>query len=151
MIASFIAPLSWFVLAKGHSFDHLPIALILWYVPTIPLGCAMLATGAVDLVKYLWLNRGNALRSWLAASMPVIIVAVAIAIRLIDRQTETAGTWVIAEHGRAFPIFESESLGIEFRMTNQWFTLFYPCPATPPSSDITFLIEAEQDSGTSRL
>jgi hypothetical protein len=143
VLASFTAPLSWFILGKGHSFDHLPFDLIMWYVPTIPLGFAMLGVGLVSFGHYLGLRRGDALLSLTIASIPIVIVGVAVAIRLIDKQIETAGTWVITEHSNAFPVFENAALGIEFRMSNQWFTLLYPCSARPPER--TFLVEAEQD------
>ena len=143
VLASFAAPLSWFVLGKGHSFDHLPFDLILWYVPTIPLGFAMLAVAVVSLVEYLKLRRGDALQSLLVVSIPVLLVGTAIAIRLVDKRIETAGTWVITEHANAAPIFESPSLGIEFRMSNDWFTVRYPCSARPPFR--IFQIDAEQD------
>ena len=125
-LASFAAPLSWFILGKGHSFDHLPFDLIMWYVPTIPFGFAMLGVGSVSVMQYLRLRRGDALLSLLIASIPVVIVGTAVAIRLVDKKIETAGTWVITEHANAFPVFENPSLGIEFRMSNQWFTLLYP-------------------------
>jgi hypothetical protein len=143
VLASFAAPLSWFVLGKGHSFDHLPYDLIMWYVPTIPLGFAMLGVAIVDFVEYLRLKRGDALQSWLVASIPVLIVGAAVAIRVIDKKIETAGAWVITEHANAAPIFENPSLGIEFRMSNAWFTLLYPCSARPPNR--LFQIDAEQD------
>ncbi len=146
VLASFAAPLSWFILGKGHSFDHLPYDLIMWYVPTIPLGFAMLGVGIVSLVQHLTLRRGDALLSLVIVSIPAIIVGAAVAIRLIDKQIETAGTWVITEHANAFPVFENASLGIEFRMSNQWFTLLYPCSARPPER--TVAIEAEQDGKT---
>jgi hypothetical protein len=142
-LASFTAPLSWFILGKGHSFDHLPFDLSMWYVPTIPLGFAMLATAIVSFTRYLALRRGDALQSFLVASIPVLIVGTAIAVRAVDKKTETAGTWVITEHANAVPIFESGSLGLEFRMSNDWFTVQYPCSARPP--DRIFAIEAEQD------
>jgi len=145
-LASFAAPLSWFVLGKAHSFDHLPYDLMLWYVPTIPFGFAMLAVGSVGVMQYLKLKRGDAFVSLLIASIPALIVGIAVAIRLIDKRIETAGTWVITEHANAVPIYENPSLGIEFRMSNQWFTLLYPCSARPP--DRTFEIKAEQDGRT---
>jgi hypothetical protein len=143
VLASFAAPLSWFVLGKGHSFDHLPFDLIMWYVPTIPLGFAMLAVAVVDYGQYLALKRGDALQSLLVVSIPVLLVAAAVVIRLVDKKIETAGTWVITEHANAAPIFENTSQGIEFRMSNEWFTLLYPCSARPP--DRLFEIDAEQD------
>jgi hypothetical protein len=146
VLASFTAPLSWFVLGKAHSFDHLPFDLIMWYVPTIPLGFAMLAVGSVSIVQYLKLKRGDALLSLLVASIPVVIVGAAVAIRLVDKRIETAGTWVITEHANAVPIYENPSTGIEFRMTNQWFTLLYRCASRP--LDWIFQIEANQDGKT---
>jgi hypothetical protein len=143
VLASFAAPLSWFVLGKGHSFDHLPFDLIMWYVPTIPLGGAMLAVSAVSFSEYLALKRGDRLRSLLVASIPVLIVGAAVAIRVVDKKIETTGTWVIKEHANAVPIFESASLGIEFRMSSQWFTVQYPCSARPLNR--TFQISAKQD------
>jgi hypothetical protein len=143
VLASFTAPLSWFILGKGHSFDHLPYDLIMWYVPTIPLGFAMLGVGIVSYGEYLRLKRSAALQSLLVVSIPVLVVAAAVVIRLVDKKIETAGTWVITEHANAATIFENPSQGIEFRMTNEWFTLLYPCAARPP--DRTFQIEAEQD------
>ena len=146
VLASFVAPLSWFILGKGHSFDHLPFDLIMWYVPTIPLGCGMLAVAIVSFVQYLKLKRGDALQSWLVVSIPILLVGAAIVIRVVDKRIETAGTWVITEHANAAPIFESPSLGIEFRMSNDWFTLRYPCSARPPFR--IFQIGAEQDGKT---
>ncbi len=143
VLASFAAPLSWFVLGKGHSFDHLPFDLIMWYVPTIPLGFAMLGVSIVSFVEYLKLKRGDALLSWLVASIPLLLVGAAVAIRVIDKKIETAGTWVITEHANAAPIFENPSMGIEFRMSNEWFTLLYPCSARPPNRLVQ--IYAEQD------
>jgi hypothetical protein len=37
------APLSWFVLAKGHSYIHMLMNYVLWYVPFVPLAVAVLA------------------------------------------------------------------------------------------------------------
>ena len=145
-LASFTAPLSWFILGKAHSYDHVLYDLALWYVPTIPFGFAMFGVAGVSLVQYLKLRRGDALLSLTIASIPFVIVGTAGAIRLIDKKIETAGTWIITEHANAFPVFESPSLGIEFRMSNQWFTLLYPCSARPPNR--TFEIKAEQDGKT---
>ncbi|MDB5552064.1 MAG: hypothetical protein JWL86_2048 [Rhizobium sp.] len=143
VLASFAAPLSWFVLGKGHSFNHLPFDLMIWYVPTIPLGFAMVGVAIVSFVEHLRLKRGDALKSWLVAAIPVVVVGAALTIRLIDKRIETAGTWAITEHANAHPIFENPSLGIEFRMNTDWFTVLYPCSSRPP--DRIFQIEAEQD------
>jgi hypothetical protein len=143
VLASFSAPLSWFILGKGHSFDHMPYDMAMWYVPTVPLGFAMLAVAAVSFRDYVAQKPGDALRSLMVASIPALIVATAIAIRIVDKKTEIAGKWAVAEHANAFPIFESASLGIDFRMSNDWFTLQYSCSARPPGR--TFAIEAVQD------
>ena len=143
VLASFAAPLSWFVLGKGHSFDHLPFDLIMWYVPTMPLGFAMLGVSIVDFAEHMRLRRGDALQSWLVASIPLLLLGAAVVIRVIDKNIETAGTWVITEHANAAPIFENPVLGIEFRMSNAWFTLLYPCSARPPNRLVQ--IAAEQD------
>ena len=36
LMLSFMAPLSWFVIAKGHSAGHYHINYVLWYLPFIP-------------------------------------------------------------------------------------------------------------------
>jgi hypothetical protein len=113
----------------------------MWYVPTVPLGLAMLAVAAVSFKDYLAQKRGDALRSFAIAFIPVLIIGTAIAIRVVDKKIETAGTWVITEHANAAPIFESGSLGIDFSMSNDWFTLQYSVGAM----DRTFDIAAEQD------
>ncbi|MDB5875677.1 MAG: hypothetical protein JWQ07_5119, partial [Ramlibacter sp.] len=146
VLASITAPLSWLVLGKGHSFNHLPFDLMMWYVPTIPLGFAMLAVAIVSFAEHLRLKRGDALQSLLVASIPIVVVGAAIAMRLVDKRIETAGTWAITEHANAHSIFEDSSLGIEFRMNTNWFTLLYPCSARPP--DRIIQIEAEQDGAT---
>lgn len=38
---SILAPISWFVLAKGHAAAHLHLDPILWYIPFIPIGFAL--------------------------------------------------------------------------------------------------------------
>ena len=146
VLISFAAPLSWFILGKGHSFDHPLYDMAMWYVPTIPLGFAMLAVAATGFRDYLALKRGDALKSWLVAAIPALIVGAAIAIRVMDKKVETAGTWAITEHANAAPVFNSGSLGVDFRMNNEWFIVEYPCSARPPER--SFLIRAEQDGKT---
>ena len=50
---------------------------------------------------------------------------------------------MIAEQKKALPIFDSDPLGIEFRMSNQWLTVLDRCPKSPVDRDTTFLISAE--------
>ena len=42
LLVAFSAPLSWFVAAKGHSYIHVGLNHVLWYVPFVPFACAML-------------------------------------------------------------------------------------------------------------
>ncbi len=42
MVCAVAAPLSWFVLAKGHSYIHGALNYVLWYLPFVPLALAVL-------------------------------------------------------------------------------------------------------------
>ena len=42
-LVSLLAPIGWFLLARPHSFGHTHINFVLWFLPTIPLGFALLA------------------------------------------------------------------------------------------------------------
>lgn len=143
-LASIAAPLSWFVLGKGHSFDHLPIDLILWYVPTIPLGFAVVAVAIGQFVEHRALWSVDAARSWTTGAIPVVIVSAFVAIYVADRKIKTQGTWAITAHANGFPIFESEELGLQFRMTDQWFTVQYQCRSV--SDGDPFFIQAYEGS-----
>jgi len=143
-LASIAAPLSWFVLGKGHSFDHLPIDMILWYVPTIPLGVAMIGVAFGQFLDHLSLWKADAARSWITVAIPVVVIGLIVGIKLADRRITTQGTWAITAHANGLPIFESEDLGLQFRMTDQWFTVQYRCGAI--SDDTQFFIQAYEDS-----
>lgn len=143
-LASIAAPLSWFVLGKGHSFDHLPIDMILWYVPTIPLGVAMIGVAFGQFLDHLSLWKADAARSWITVAIPVVVIGLIVGIKLADRRITTQGTWAITAHANGLPIFESEDLGLQFRMTDQWFTVQYRCGAV--SDGTQFFIQAYEDS-----
>ena len=134
-LASIPAPLSWFVLAKGHSFVHPPINFILWYVPTIPLGGAVAGVALALAIenRRLW-GAADAARRAITIAIPALIVLTIAAIWLADRRIQTEGTWVLSVHSKAMPLFESEDLGIEFRMTDQWFTVQYDCRVAASST-----------------
>jgi len=143
-LASIAAPLSWFVLGTGRSFDHLPIDMILWYVPTIPLGVAMIGVAFGQFLDHLSLWKADAARSWITVAIPVVVIGLIVGIKLADRRITTQGTWAITAHANGLPIFESEDLGLQFRMTDQWFTVQYRCGAV--SDDTQFFIQAYEDS-----
>lgn len=42
LLLSIMAPLSWFFLAKGHSYDHYHLNYVLWYLPYVPFGMLLL-------------------------------------------------------------------------------------------------------------
>lgn len=127
-LASFPAPLSWFVLAKGHSFVHPPINFILWYVPTIPLGGALVGLALSQAIENRWRwSATDVARRAITIGIPTLIVLTVGAIYLADRRIQTEGTWVLSVHSKGIPLFESEDVGIEFRMTDQWFTVQYDC------------------------
>jgi hypothetical protein len=80
-------------------------------------------------------------------AVPALIVVAVAAIFLADRRIQTEGTWVLSVHSKAIPLFESEDLGIEFRMTDQWFTVQYDCRVAA-SSDSFFIDAYEGDELT---
>jgi len=141
-LASIAAPLSWFVLGKAHAFVHPHIDLILWYVPTIPLGFAMVAVALAQAVEHRALWRVDAARSFVTALVPAVILGAAVAIYFADRTIETQGTWAISSHADATPIFKSEELGVDFRMNDQWFIIQYECSIVRTGE--TFFIRADQ-------
>jgi hypothetical protein len=144
-LASFAAPLSWMVLGKAHASAHPMIDMILWYVPTIPLGCAMIGLALGQFVEHRALWKADAARSWITVAIPVVIIGVIAGIHFADRRIKTQGTWAITAHANGLPIFESEELGLQFRMTDQWFTVQYRCGAV--SDSVRFLIQA-YEAGT---
>jgi hypothetical protein len=126
-LASLAAPLSWFVLAKAHSFVHPPIDFILWYVPTIPLGGALAGVSLSQAIENRWTWTVDVARSAITIAIPAVIVVTIAAIYFSDWRTQTERTWVLSAHAKGVPLFESEDLGVEFRMADQWFTVQYDC------------------------
>ena len=49
--ASLLAPLSWYILAKGHSDIHTNLNYILWYLPFIPFGFLLVYESKVSKIK----------------------------------------------------------------------------------------------------
>ena len=146
-LASLAAPLSWFVLAKGHSFDHVPINFILWYLPTIPLGGALAGVVLSQIIENRSMWATDLARSAITIAIPAGIVVTVAAIFFSDRLLQTERTWVLPIHAKAIPLFESEDLGVEFRMTDQWFTVQYDC-GVAASIDGFFVRAYEGDAPT---
>jgi hypothetical protein len=146
-LASLAAPLSWFVLAKAHSFVHPPIDFILWYLPTIPLGGALLGVSLSQAIENRSAWTTDVARSAVTLAIPTVIVLTVAAIYLADRLTQSERTWVLSAHAKGIPLFESEDLGVEFRMADQWFTVQYDCSVA--ASIDGFIIRAyEGDAAT---
>lgn len=139
-LASLAAPLSWFVLAKAHSFAHPAINFILWYLPTIPLGGALVGVSLNQAIENRPLWRINIARSALTASIPAAIIVAIAGIYFIDRRIQTQGTWVIPIHAKGIPLFEGGAFGLQFRMTDNWFTVQADCSIT--ASADSFAIRA---------
>ena len=145
-LASIAAPLSWMVLGKAHASAHPHIDMILWYVPTIPLGCAMIGVALGQFLEHRALWKADAARSWITVAIPVVIIGVIAGIHFADRRIKTQGTWAITAHANGLPIFESEELGLQFRMNDQWFTVQYRCGSV--SDGEQFLIQAYEGGTT---
>jgi hypothetical protein len=137
-LASLAAPLSWFILAKAHSFVHTPIDFIVWYVPTVPVGGALALSAIAALGKGLPQWRVSFSRSLLTLLIPLSVVSVIVLVRFLDRRIDEEGKWVLNVHSRATPIFADNEIGVDFRMNDHWFTVEYPCDRTSPS-DIFFI------------
>ena len=146
-LASLAAPLSWFVLAKAHSFAHPPIDFILWYVPTIPLGGALLGVSLNQAIENRSAWAADIARSAIMIAVPTVIVVTVAAIYLSDRLMQTERSWVVSAHVKGAPLFESKDLGVEFRMADQWFTVQYDCAAAA-SIDGFFIRAYEGDART---
>ena len=56
-------------------------------------------------------------------------VGLIVGIQVADKKIKTQGTWAIAAHAAGLSIFESEEVGLQFRMTDQFFTVQYRCSA----------------------
>jgi hypothetical protein len=146
-LASLAAPLSWFVLAKAHSFDHPPINFILWYLPTIPLGGALLGVSINQAIENRLTWTADIARSAVTIAIPAVIVLAVAAIYLSDRLMQSERTWVLSAHAKGIPLFESEDLGVEFRSSDQWFTVQYDC-SVAASIDSFFIRAYEGDAPT---
>lgn len=62
MWLSFLAPLSWHILAKAHSYVHGHMNHVLWYVPFLLIGFTFFGA----FFKLSWINRRVFLREWKA-------------------------------------------------------------------------------------
>ncbi|MGA7809431.1 hypothetical protein [Bradyrhizobium sp.] len=140
-LASLAAPLSWFVLAKAHSFVHPHIDMIMWYLPTIPLGCALVGVALAQTIEHAALWRADLARSFMTAAIPLVVIGGVVAIYFADRTILTQATWAISEHANGVPIFETTDHSLDFRMTGQWFMVSYECRVA--NAGETFFIRTE--------
>jgi hypothetical protein len=144
-LASLAAPLSWFILAKAHAYAHQPLDFILWHVPTVPVGGAMAALAvsqAFDARKD-WATSSQ--RSFVTLAIPATIVVTIAFVALVDRRIEKTGTWVLEAHARGTPVFADKDIGVDLRVSDQWFTLDYACDRASPTD--VFFIRATDGEG----
>ena len=60
---SFLAPLSWFVIFKGHSYIHTHMNTIVWYMPFMLLGFVLTGSTCWYLLKNMYVNRKTRVES----------------------------------------------------------------------------------------
>lgn len=48
---SILAPLSWYILAKGHSYIHITMNHVLWYIPFLPLVFITIGSFIINMIK----------------------------------------------------------------------------------------------------
>jgi hypothetical protein len=137
-LASLAAPLSWFVLAKAHAYAHQPIDFILWHVPTVPLGGAMVALAISQAYETRKDWATSSRRSFVTLAIPATVVLIAAFIAILDWRIEKSGTWVVEAHARGAPVFADKDIGVDLRMSDKWFTLEYACDRASPS-DVFFM------------
>jgi hypothetical protein len=132
-VASLAAPMSWFILAKAHSFAHQPLDFILWYVPTLPVGGAMAAVALCQTVAARRDWSASFARSFLTLAIPALVVLTVVLVVVLDRRIDTRGTWILQAHAHGTPVFADADIGVDMRMTDTWFTVEYLCDRTAPS------------------
>jgi hypothetical protein len=149
-LVSFAAPLSWFILAKAHSFAHVPIDFILWFVPTLAVAGAMttVALSQAFFARREWLASFE--RSFLTLAIPGAALLTIAFVTIVDSRIEKAGTWVVEAHARGTPVFADKDIGVDLRMSDGWFIVEYACDRVTP--DDIFLLrvtgsESEKDYG----
>jgi hypothetical protein len=139
-VASIAAPMSWFILAKAHSFAHPPIDFILWQVPTLPVGGAMAALVLSQTIAARREWSVSLARSFLTLAIPGVVIITAASVFVLDLRVDSKGLWVLQAHAHGAPVFADADIGVDLRMTDTWFTVEYACDRISPS-DI-FLLRA---------
>jgi len=103
--ASILAPLSWLILAKGHSYIHVHINPVLWNIPFTILGFAL--TGSVlyllasDLLK-IKIVRKSIIWGLLASSLAAIFVIIGLSIRSEIYMKNLLADTIQVEHNEQF-------------------------------------------------
>jgi hypothetical protein len=141
-LVSFAAPLSWFILAKGHAYVHPFLDFILWYLPTMPIGGAIVGVALGDIFanRRKWAH--SIARSLVTLSIPLALVLLLAIVALLDRNVDAKGTWVLEAHARGTSVFADKDIGVDFRLGENWFTVEYVCRRVSPE-DI-FVIRASE-------
>jgi hypothetical protein len=139
-VVSFAAPLSWFVLAKGHAFVHPFLDFIIWYLPTMPIGGALVGLAISDIVTNRNEWRVSPARSFLSLSVPSAVVLLFALIAILDRNVDAKGAWILEAHVGGASIFADKDIGVDVRISENWFTVEYVCDRVSPAD--TFVIRA---------
>ncbi|MCS3731651.1 hypothetical protein [Bradyrhizobium betae] len=144
---SFAAPMSWLILAKAHSFAHKPIDFILWYIPTVPIGGALVALA----IKEVRANRkewtASPFRAIVTISIPAAFLLAVALVAVLDRSINEKGAWIVQAHTGGKRIFTDPATGVDFRFNENWFTVEYVCDRTLPS-DVFFIHAFNGDAVT---
>ena len=76
---SILAPLSWFVVFKAHSYSHLQLNAIVWQMPFTFFGAAITGLAVRNIFSWLWSSIREALASGVTADRLIVLFSKTIA------------------------------------------------------------------------